>query len=63
MSLKDIITIARNKEAKNIGLGPWNQGNYHEAISFLQAENLSDFESIRFYHLSPKDFRMLYSLA
>lgn len=63
MPFKEIISIARDKKAKNIGLGPWNMGNYQETIDLLKTEDLSDFESIRFYHLSPKDFRMLYALA
>jgi hypothetical protein len=62
MPFKDIISMARNKGAKNIGLGPWNKGDYKEAISILKTEDFSDFESIRFYHLSPKDFKMFYAI-
>lgn len=63
LTFNEIISIAREKGAKNIGLGPWNKGNYQETIDLLKTEDLSDFESIRFYHLSPKDFKMLYAIA
>lgn len=62
LPFKEIISMARNKGAKNIGLGPWNKGEYQEAIAILKTEDFSDFESIRFYHLSPKDFKMLYAI-
>jgi hypothetical protein len=62
LPFKEIISMARNKGAKNIGLGPWNKGEYQEAIAILKTEDFSDFESIRFYHLSSKDFKMLYAI-
>lgn len=62
LPFKEIISIARNKGAKNIGLGPWNKGDYQEAIDLMKTEDFSDFESIRFYHLSPKDFKMFYAI-
>jgi hypothetical protein len=63
MHFKEILNLALELGAKNIGLGPWNDGNYLEVGEIIRNEELTGIESVSFYHLNPKDFKDLYQLT
>jgi len=58
-SFSDIIEYSIEKGYKHIGLTPWNKGNYQDVINYLKNINEIPFNSIVFYHLNKKDFKVL----
>jgi len=63
MHFREILNLARELGARNIGLGPWNDGNYLEVGEIIRNEELTGIDSVSFYHLNPKDFKDLYQLT
>jgi hypothetical protein len=58
-SFSEIVENCEGKGFKHIGLTPWNKGNYQDVINYLRNLNDKTFDSINFYHLNKKDFKVL----
>ena len=58
-SFAEIMEYCMEKGYKHIGLTPWNKGNYQDVINYLKNLNNKTFNSINFYHLNKKDFKVL----
>jgi hypothetical protein len=58
-SFSEIMEYCMEKGYKHIGLTPWNKGNYQDVINYLRSLNDKTFNSINFYHLNKKDFKVL----
>lgn len=56
MSIEEIVAISKHKGIRHLGLCPWQNGNYHGVIQYLNTVDLGSIESVTFYHLDNRDY-------
>jgi hypothetical protein len=59
-TIQDIIKIADIRNFENIGISPWNGGDYKDIFNFLVNNKFKSLKNITFYHLNKMDFDSIY---
>ena len=63
LSMSQILNHCEANQIRSIGLMPWLDGDYTEAIEAIIQHKATYLKQITFYHLSKKDYMELYNYA